>query len=55
MARVTPIVVGYVVALVACIVCVDVVFFSHQFAERLIANIGIVVVFVAGYFIFLRS
>jgi hypothetical protein len=55
MARVTPFVVGYVVALVACIVCVDVVFFSHQFPERLIANIGIVVVFVAGYFIFLRS
>jgi hypothetical protein len=32
-----------------------VVFFSHQFAERLIANVGIVVVFAAFYLIFLRS
>lgn len=55
MERLTPAVVGYMLALIASIVCVDVVFFRHQFVERLIANIGIVVAFAAAYFIFLRS
>ncbi len=48
------IVVIYVVVLVAVVVGVDVLFFRHQFWERLIANVGIVLVFVAFYFRFLK-
>ena len=44
----------YVVAMVAVIVGVDVVFFRNRFWERLIANLGIVLVFVAFYLRFLR-
>lgn len=44
----------YVLALVAVVVSVDVLFLRHHFAERLIANVGIVVVFVAVYFRFLK-
>jgi hypothetical protein len=44
----------YVVAMVAVIVSVDLVFFRNRFWERLIANIGIVLVFVAFYLRFLR-
>ena len=47
-------VVLYVVAMVAVIVGVDFVFFRNHFWERLIANIGIVVVFLAFYLIFFR-
>ena len=55
MGRLTPVVVLYLLALVAAVVCVDVVFFSHQFAQRLIANVLIVAVFAAFYLVFLRS
>lgn len=44
----------YVVAMVAIIVGVDFMFFRHRFWERLIVNIGIVLVFAAFYFSFLR-
>ncbi len=44
----------YVLAMVAVVVSVDVLFFRHQFWERLIANVGIVLVFVAFYFRFLK-
>jgi hypothetical protein len=44
----------YVVAMVAVIVGVDFAFFRNRFWERLIANIGIVLVFAALYFRFLR-
>jgi hypothetical protein len=44
----------YVVAIAAVIVGVDVLFFRDRFWERLIANIGIVLVFAAFYFRFLR-
>ena len=44
----------YVVMLVAVVVGVDVLFFRHQFWERLIANVGIVLVFVAFYCRFLK-
>ena len=44
----------YVVAMVAVIVGVDVVFFRNQFWERLTVNIGIVLVFAAFYLRFLR-
>ncbi len=42
-------VVLYGLAMVAAIVGVDVLFFRHQFWERLIANVGIVLVFAAFY------
>jgi preprotein translocase subunit SecE len=44
----------YVVAMVAIIVGVDLVFFRHRFWERLIVNVGIVLVFVAFYVMFFR-
>ena len=47
-------VVLYVVAMAAIIVGVDVVFFRNRFWERLTVNIGIVLVFAAFYFRFLR-
>jgi hypothetical protein len=43
----------YVLALVAVIVGVDVLFLRHQFWARLIANVGIVLVFAVVYFRFL--
>ncbi len=39
----------YVAAMVAVIVGVDVLFFKNQFWPRLIANVGIVLVFAAFY------
>ena len=47
-------VVLYVVAMVAVIVGVDFLFLRHRFWERLIVNIGIVLVFAALYLRFLR-
>jgi hypothetical protein len=44
----------YVLAMVAVIVTVDVLFFRHQFWERLMSNVGIVLVFVAFYLRFLK-
>ena len=44
----------YVVAMAAVIVGVDFVFFRNRFWERLIANIGIVLLFAAFYLRFLR-
>jgi hypothetical protein len=44
----------YVVAMVAVIVGVDLVFFRNRFWERLTANIGIVLVFGVFYLRFLR-
>jgi hypothetical protein len=45
----------YVVAMVAVIVGVDFAFLRSRFWERLIVNIGIVLVFGAFYLRFLRS
>ena len=45
----------YVLALVAVVVGVDLLFFRHQFWERLIANISIVLVFAAFYLRFRRA
>jgi len=45
----------YAVAMVAVIVGVDILFFRNRFWERLTVNIGIVLVFAAFYFRFLRS
>jgi hypothetical protein len=47
-------VVLYVLALIAVVVGVDVLFFRHQFWERLAVNVGIVLIFVAFYFRFLK-
>src|SRR5262249_40659970 len=44
----------YVVAMAAVVVGVDVAFFRNNFWERLAANVGIVLVFVAFYFRFLH-
>jgi hypothetical protein len=44
----------YVLALVGVVVGVDILFFRNQFWERLAVNIGIVLVFVAFYFRFLK-
>ncbi|HTW63855.1 MAG TPA: hypothetical protein VME17_04525 [Bryobacteraceae bacterium] len=44
----------YVVAMIAVIVGVDFVFFRNRFWERLAVNVGIVLVFGAFYFRFLR-
>jgi len=44
----------YVVAMAAVIVGVDVAFFRNRFWERLIVNIGIVLVFRAFYLRFLN-
>jgi len=45
----------YVLAIVVTVVAVDVLFFRHRFWERLIANVGIVLVYVAFYLAFLRK
>jgi hypothetical protein len=44
----------YVLALVAVVVGVDVLFFRNQFWARLAVNVGIVLVFGAFYLRFLR-
>lgn len=44
----------YVLALVAVVVSVDVMFFRHLFFERLMVNIGIVLIFGAFYLRFLN-
>jgi hypothetical protein len=47
-------VVLYLVAMVALVVSLDVFFLKNHFTARLIVNVGIVLVFIAGYFAFLR-
>jgi hypothetical protein len=44
----------YVLAMVAVVVGVDVLFFRHRFWERLMVNVGIVLVFAAFYLRFLK-
>jgi len=44
----------YILLMVAVIVAVDVLFFRHEFWERLAVNIGIVLIFGAFYFRFLK-
>ena len=45
----------YAVAMIAVVVAVDVLFFRHRIWERLIVNIGIVMVFAAFYLRFLKN
>jgi hypothetical protein len=44
----------FVIVMVAVVVAVDVLFFKDRFWERLTVNVGIVLVFVAFYFRFLK-
>jgi hypothetical protein len=44
----------YVLLMAAVIVAVDVLFFRNAFWERLAANIGIVLIFAAFYFRFVK-
>jgi uncharacterized membrane protein len=48
-------VVLYSVVLIAVVVSVDFLFFKNRFWERLIVNIGIVLVFAAFYLRFLKN
>jgi hypothetical protein len=48
------VVVLYVLAMIAIVVGVDVLFLKHQFWPRLLVNIGIVAVFGAVYLLFLK-
>jgi hypothetical protein len=48
-------VVLYVLVMVAAVVGADVLFLRHHLWERLIVNVGIVVVFAAVYFRFLKG
>jgi hypothetical protein len=45
----------YALALVVVVVGVDVLFFRHWFWERLMVNVGMVLVFGAFYLRFLKS
>jgi type IV secretory pathway VirB2 component (pilin) len=49
-----PAIVLYVLAMIAVVVGVDVLFFRHQFWPRLLVNVGIVLVFGAFYLRFLK-
>jgi uncharacterized membrane protein len=48
-------VVLFVLIMIAVVVSVDLLFFRNRFWERLIVNIGIVLVFVAFYLRFLKN
>jgi len=48
-------VVLYILALIAVVVGVDLLFFRNRLWERLMANIGIVLVFAAFYSRFLKN
>ncbi|MGC9221061.1 MAG: hypothetical protein ACP5H2_06875 [Solirubrobacteraceae bacterium] len=49
-----PLTAIYVFSLVAVVVLVDILFFRHHFWQRLMANVGIVLVFAAFAMRFLR-
>lgn len=52
--QISPAAVVYIVAMIAVIVAVDVLFFRGRFWPRLLVNIGMVVVFLAFYLRFFR-
>ena len=45
----------YILVLIAVVVSVDLLFFRNRFWERLMVNIGIVLVFLAFYLRFLKN
>ena len=48
-------VVFYIMMMIAVVVSVDFLFFKHRFWERLMVNIGIVLVFAGFYLRFLKN
>jgi uncharacterized membrane protein len=48
-------IVPFVLVLIAVVVSMDLLFFKNHFWERLMANIGIVLVFAAFYLRFLKN
>jgi len=44
----------YIVLMAVVIIAIDVLFFKNRFWERLTVNVGIVLIFAAFYFRFLR-
>ncbi|MDE2093157.1 MAG: hypothetical protein KGL99_11900 [Burkholderiales bacterium] len=50
----SPAIVLYVVLMAAVVVGVDLLFFRNRFWERLMVNVGIVLVFAAFYLRFLK-
>ncbi|HYA87930.1 MAG TPA: hypothetical protein VEI57_12795 [Nitrospirota bacterium] len=48
-------VVLYILVMIAVVVSVDLLFFKNRFWERLMVNIGIVLVFAAFYLRFLKN
>lgn len=49
-----PVTALYVIGLVVVVVSVDILFFRHHFLERLMVNVGIVLVFLAFGLRFLK-
>ncbi|MGH7582778.1 MAG: hypothetical protein ACREL5_06090 [Gemmatimonadales bacterium] len=49
-----PIATLYLVVMIAVIVATDVLFFRNRFWERLAVNVGIVLIFAAFYFRYLK-
>lgn len=45
----------YILAMIATVVAVDIIFFRQHFWERLMSNIGIVLLYVAFYLAFLKN
>lgn len=45
----------YVLVLIAVVVSVDLLFFKNRFWERLLVNIGVVLIFAAFYLRFLKG
>jgi len=45
----------YVLVMAGVVVAVDILFFRHRFGPRLIANVGIVLVFAAAGFLIFRG
>ena len=45
----------YVGVMILVIICADILFFRHHFVARLMANVGIVLVFGAFYLTFVRK
>ncbi|OLV17547.1 hypothetical protein BOO71_0008620 [Deinococcus marmoris] len=45
----------FIALMVALVITVDLLFFRNRFGERLLANIGIVMIFGAFYFRFLKQ
>ena len=44
----------FALVMIAVVVCMDLLFFRNQFWERLMANVGVVLLFIAFYLRFLK-